>query len=173
MEVIRETMVLENSGVNVQIPGKGMRKLLSINSISVPRILDLLKELSPDSSSSSLGTLLPNVMAMTEAPLGDMADIDYESEDGTEKTISLTNKETDKNHETLLNALKKNFEGIIALGKVAGLTENEMSVLFTVSLQEHKEFKHQNGMEMHESMEEMLGNANIHDSENWNKCQHQ
>ncbi|CCW63196.1 unnamed protein product [Phytomonas sp. EM1] len=172
MELIRKSMTVENGEVSAEILGKGTRKLVSINAISIPRILGLSKELFPDSWRSSLGSLLPDVMAMTEAPLTDCADIDYKSEDGTQKTIRLSEQEAGI-HKEALYALKKNFEGIITLGKVAGLTEKEISALFTMVLLDHEEHAHSNGVEIHESMDEMLHDANMHDPENWNKCQSQ
>lgn len=149
-----ESVLVEEGSVRVKVP-KGWRKLVSINGVDADRILSLAMETSPSTYSAELNALLPSVMEMTDAPLGNEVAVVVSDVSCTEELLHIPYTETDK--AVAIAALKKNFEGIIALGKAAGLSETELNVVFASSLLEFEKASAAGGVDVQEMMCNMMG----------------
>lgn len=155
MSRLFEAVTVDGDDVKANIPRKGWRKLVSINGVGVDRIKALAQEASPENWDTELNALLPQVMAMTDTPLGPKVTVVAQDVSEAEETIEIPYKAIDK--KVAAEALQKNFEGIVALGKAAGLTVTEINVAFALCMKEFEEASNMGEMDMQDMMGNMMG----------------
>lgn len=120
-----------------ELPGKGWRKIVSINTVPGEHLLALAESMNPNSWEQSFNS--------------DLSGLLIKADKKPEKNFEIVVESVEEKRETILvpvvnaaieDGVKKNFEGIIAVGKAAGLTEDDLAAIFGAAL---VEFEHTGG----------------------------
>lgn len=122
---------LQGDNLMAKIPKVGWRTVHSINNVPADTIVSLAKQISPEYD-DQLDELIPRVMEERGSPLGKEVVVDCETEDKKMESHTLPFVAVD---EAQLEAIKKNFEGVIAMGKAAGFTQEEINIVFKATVE--------------------------------------
>lgn len=121
--------------LNVLVLGAGVPKhaeLVSINGVHVEEIVAHAQDQEPQCWKSSLNAMLPSIMSILGFPLNEVTSVVVRDRHGEEHALSCACPD-DKSAE-LIAAVKEQYASILRLGSLSGLTPNDMSCVFTVSM---------------------------------------
>lgn len=120
-----------------ELPGKGWRKIVSINTVPGECLLALAESMNANSWEQSFNSDLPGLLLKADKKTESKFEIVVESVEGTQETVVVPFLNA-----TVEDGVKRNFEGIVAVGKAAGLTEDDLAAIFAAAL---VEFEHTGG----------------------------
>lgn len=168
------SVVVEEDAIRARIPGKGWREIVSINGVPIERIRALAEEQFPDTYEEELNVLLPRVMDMTDSPLaGDVEVIAREVNAPDEQGSVYALHYDAAKRGALTDSLRKIFEGTVAIGKVASLSEEEINALFVLSMHDCKKGDDEPYMDATDIIGHMMNNAGEMGNMNAANCESQ
>eukprot|EP00796_Vickermania_ingenoplastis_P006621 gene6621-4741_t len=129
MPTIFKNVARHDEDLMGELPGKGWRKILSINGALGHELLSLAEELHPKDWEKRFNGALPSLLHMAERQVEGEYHVLVETADGVQEEVAVPFCSPE-----VIDAIKKNFEGILAVGKAAGISEKDLAATFAGTL---------------------------------------
>lgn len=140
--MVFDSVVKDNDAIFVSVGGSEQRRLLRVNGVSAEQLLALAEGMKPKGWEASFEKDLPQLLSLAQGTVSKVSTLNIvcEKADGSEEVCEISSVDP-----LILEAVKKNFEGIIAVGKVGGLSEGDLAALLRYCLLEFSQSNSDHG----------------------------